>query len=242
MSGRVLVTGGAKRLGRAIVLDLAGRGMDVCIHYNRSRTEAEDVAEQVMELGRCAYLVQGDLSKEGGPERVVEDAAAKVGGLDALVNSASVFPSDKLMEFTFEELAFNMRVNTYAPLVLCRAFAKQCDRGAVVNMLDSRILSYDKIHVSYHLSKRALDAVTRMLASELAPSIRVNAVAPGLVLPPVNAPKNYVVEGVKHLPLQKQGTAQDVADAVAFLLNSGFITGQTVYVDGGRHLNGTFYG
>ena len=242
MKGTALVTGAAKRLGKAIALHLAERGMDICIHYNTSAEDAQEVANAVRELGRSAWLVEGDLADEGVPERVVDDAAAAAAGLDVLVNSASIFPADSLMEFTFEELQWNLRVNAWAPLVLCRCFAGQCETGTVVNLLDSRVLSYDRTHVAYHLSKKMLDALTRMLAVELAPAIRVNAVAPGLVLPPVGAPVDYMVQGAAELPLKTHGSAQDVATAVAYLLDAGFVTGQTLYVDGGRHLDGSFYG
>jgi len=239
----VLVTGGARRLGKVTALHLASLGMNVVIHCHRSRDEAEETAEEVFRLGRRAAVVEGDLGDIDALGAMFSQCVDTLGPISALVNSASIFEPGNVLAFSCADLERNMRINAMAPLVLSRLFAAQEQMAAViVNILDSHVGEYDAPHVPYHLSKRALDSLTRMLAVELAPRIRVNAVAPGLILPPENAPENYGLLRQKELPLRRQGAPDDVAKAVAFLLESEFITGQTIFVDGGRHLSGSFYG
>ena len=136
----------------------------------------------------------------------------------------------------------NIRINTLAPLLLSRSFAKQTKQGVIINFLDSRIVEYDAQHAAYHISKRSLFTITRMLALEFAPSIRVNAVAPGLILPPEGKDINYLKEHAQNNPLKCYGDPQDIADAVLFLIRSSFITGQVIFVDGGYHIKGCTYG
>ena len=147
-----------------------------------------------------------------------------------------------MTDFTQEELLANLQVNALSPLWLCRAFAAQQRAGAVVNFLDTRISDYDREHAAYHLSKRMLHALTKMLALELAPRIRVNAVAPGLILPPPGQDETYLRRHINTNPLRRIGTPEGVAAAALFLLRSAFVTGQVIYVDGGRHLKGCVYG
>jgi len=238
-----LITGGGKRLGKETALHLASCGMDVIVHCNRSRSEADEVAHAVVANGCRAAVVQGDLGDIASIPALFARCVEQLGPIAALINSASIFPDGRVLSFSDDDLQENMRVNAMAPLILSRCFAKQSSEAqSIVNILDSHVGEYDARHVPYHLSKRALDAITRMLAVELAPQIRVNAVAPGLILPPVDAPPDYAQVRQKDLPLQKQGSPIDVARAVAFLLENEFITGQTIFVDGGRHLRGSFYG
>jgi NAD(P)-dependent dehydrogenase (short-subunit alcohol dehydrogenase family) len=129
-----------------------------------------------------------------------------------------------------------MEVNAWVPFVLSRAFAQRIGRGKIVNLLDTRLKGYDWTHVGYILSKHLLAVMTRMMALEFAPHITVNAVAPGLVLPPPGKDETYLQSLVHTVPLQRYGGAQDIADAVVFLIRSDFITGNVIYVDGGRHL------
>jgi NAD(P)-dependent dehydrogenase (short-subunit alcohol dehydrogenase family) len=148
------------------------------------------------------------------------------------------------LETTSEALALNMQIHAYAPLALSRAFAGQDPfvSGHIVNLLDSRVQDYDKLHVPYHLSKRSLLALTRMLAIELAPRVAVNAVAPGLILAPAGHGQEYM-ENLAHTnPMNRYGNPQDIVEAVLFLVQSEFITGQVIYVDGGRHMKGHMYG
>ena len=145
------------------------------------------------------------------------------------------------MDFTLADLDKNIRVNAFSPLVLSRMLARQEMNGAIVSFLDTRINDYDAEHAAYHLSKRMLYSMTRMLALELAPHIRVNAVAPGLILPPAGKDKTYL-ERRKHTnPLGSYGDVSQITDTVLFLLANDFVTGQIIFVDGGRHLKGSVY-
>ncbi len=242
MKGTVLVTGAAKRLGRDIALYLAQRGMDVVIHCHRSESAAAELQGHIESLGQRAVVVPEDLSAEGGAQRLMERAIRAFSGLDAVVNSASIYPADTILNVTSDSVMRNMQVNAVSPLLIAREFAVRCGGGAVVNLLDSRMVAFDREHAAYHLSKRVLDSVTRMLALELAPRVRVNAVAPGFVLPPEHAPADYFEKGIADVPLRRQGSPSHVSRAVAFLIDHDFITGQTIFVDGGRHLNSAFYG
>ncbi|MBN2341161.1 MAG: SDR family oxidoreductase [Deltaproteobacteria bacterium] len=237
----VLVTGGARRIGRAVASFLAGRGMTVAVHCHHSVAEATSLVDEIAANGGNGFVVQGNLADESDVLSLLEEANQRSGGLHVLVNNASVFSEDHVLDLTFGSLMENMMVNAYSPLLLSREFARDNAASCIVNMLDSRVVDYDSIHASYHLSKRVLSDVTRMLALELAPQVRVNAVAPGLILPPEGKGDAYVDARKQELPLKKKGTVAQVCSAVDFLIENEFVTGQTVFVDGGRHLNGAIY-
>jgi pteridine reductase len=237
LSGKTaLVTGGALRLGAAIVHGLAGEGANVVLHYNRSHGPAEELAQKLEEAGTSAWTVKADLGKPEDVEALIPRSLELPGQLDILVNNASIFSPDALMEATFDDVVQNLRVNAWAPLALSRAFARHTQRGAIVNSLDTRVADYDWKHFSYIASKNVLELWTRMTALEFAPGIRVNAVAPGLILPPPGKDEAYLEAMQETVPLKRHGGAEDIVRAVIFLLQSEFVTGQVVYVDGGRHL------
>jgi len=235
-----LVTGSARRLGRETALALAEEGADVIVHYPGSVGDAERTAEDVRQLGARSWTIAADLSDPAGSGSLVTRAAGLAGGIDLLVNNAAVFPADRLADVPVEDFASTLRVNALGPLILSRAFAGEAEGEAVVNLLDTRIAVDDPTHASYVASKRLLWALTRMLAIELAPRVRVNAVAPGLILPPPGRDAAWLRKAAPDdNPLGRAGTGRDVAEAVTFLLASEFITGQVVFVDGGRHLRGS---
>ena len=237
-----LVTGAGRRLGRAVVLALARAGANVAIHYRVSGAEAEETAAEASLLGARTWLFEADLSTPAGAEELVQRAAAETGGLDMLVNNASMFDECAFADSSAEAVLENVNVNALAPMCAARAFAAQQRPGAIVNMLDAMVADYDRKHVPYHLAKRMLLTLTNIMAIEFAPLVRVNAVAPGLVLPPEGKGADYL-ESLRHTnPLNRHGSADCVADAVLYLLRAGFVTGQTLYVDGGRHLRGSVYG
>lgn len=238
-----LVTGAAKRLGRSIVLGLADRGVNVVVHYRSSVREAEETADEVRQRGAEAWALSADLEDFQAASRLVARAADLAGRpLDILINSASVFEPSRLLEFPPEALERNVRLHGLAPLLLARSMAAQGRGAQIVNVLDTRILEFDRLHAAYHLSKRMLFTLTRMLARELAPTIRVNAVAPGLILPPEGKDASYLERLAEKVPLRAHGHPQDVVRATLFLLDSPFITGQVIYVDGGQHMLGSMYG
>lgn len=237
-----LVTGAAKRLGRAIALALAREGVNIIVHYHTSKREAEVTADDIRSHGVNAWTIQADLGSLEQAETVIPQAREYAGAIDILVNSASIFPQNRVTDFSGDDFRQNMYTNALSPLWFSRAFAEQKRPGVIINLLDTRMLDYDHAHAAYHLSKRTLYTLTKMLSIEFAPNIRVNGVAPGLILPPPDQDEIYLAQ-LKHTnPLQRVGTADDVAAAVLFLIRSDFITGQVIYVDGGRHLRGHFYG
>ena len=242
-SGRTaLVTGAARRLGRATSLALAEQGADVVLHYHRSADDAAELAELIRDRGRQAWLVCADLTNDHDVSSLVDRATEQAGHLDILINNASVFRTDRITETDADTFWENIQIHAYAPLILSRDMARQAHSGHIVNFLDCRITDYDAEHAAYHLSKRMLFTLTRMLALELAPRVAVNAVAPGLILPPEGEDEDYLRQLASTNPMQRHGSAQSITDAVLYLLCSDFVTGQIIFVDGGRHMKGRVYG
>jgi pteridine reductase len=236
-----LVTGAARRVGRAIAVSLARNGVHVVVHYHQSAQDALALCGEIRQLGVSAWPVRGDLMDAGQTEQVFREAAAQAGTIDLLVNNASIFERDTLWDATGESIARNVRIHAAAPLILSRELAKQGKAGHVVNLLDTRITMCGKEHASYDLSKSMLMTLTRRLALELAPNVAVNAVAPGAILPPAGQSEAYLAKLAGATPLNRVGDPRDVVDAVLFLLHSRFITGQVLYVDGGMHMKGCLY-
>jgi pteridine reductase len=254
-----LITGAAKRVGRSIAGALADQGANIIVHYNTSKTEAESLVDELKGRGVDSWSVRASLAGRERIEAMWKEAVscAPGGRISFLVNNASIFSSDTVETLTEESLEANLRINTLAPLELIRMFAGQSeyapsapkqDRsgpgqpGCVVNLLDSRIGGYMSRHVSYALSKRALFGLTRMLALELAPRIRVNAVAPGMILAPEDAAREELERLAARAPLARWGDPEDVANAVVFLLRNDYITGLVVYADGGAFIKEELYG
>jgi len=238
LSGKTaLVTGGAKRIGKAVALALAGRGVHVAVHYNRSGGEAEKTAAEIREYGVKAWTVGGDLSDGEETKRIVPLAKEKAGRIDILVNNASVFGESRLRGIDIGDFERTLAVNAIAPLVLSEAFAGQTDSGVIVNFLDSRIAAWDLDRVAYQVSKNMLYHLTGMTAAAYAPDIRVNAVAPGVILPPPGKDESVAERLGKLSPLKRRGTLEDVTDAVLFLVGHDYLTGEVLYVDGGLNIS-----
>lgn len=240
-----LVTGGARRIGRAICEALAPTH-DVVIHARDSRGEAEELAERLRSAGGSAWVVCADLRvplEAEGLLAVARDACGRP--VSVLVNNASDFPERTFAETTWDDLESMVKLHAWAPLALTRALADQEDlpeSACVVNLVDTRITGYDLLHVPYLLSKQMLHDVTRLTAKLLAPHVRVNAVAPGPILPPSSKSGEAAVQdllrGAATVPLKRAGSAGEVAHAVRSLVENAYVTGQTLFVDGGRHLRG----
>jgi NAD(P)-dependent dehydrogenase (short-subunit alcohol dehydrogenase family) len=235
----VLVTGAAKRLGRAIALDLARHGWSVAIHYNSSEKEARATAADAATAGVKVALLKADLGRESETATLIERAAAELGPLTGLVNSASLFENDDWYSVTRESWDKHMETNLRAPFVLAQAFARQVPRdghGAIVNLIDQRVLKPTPQFLSYSLSKASLKWLTTTLAQALAPRVRVNAVAPGPTI--INARQSAAdfVRQRDATVLGRGAEPQDVCDAVRYLLEACAVTGQMLAVDGGQHL------
>ena len=235
--GAALVTGGARRIGRAVALALAGAGFDVAIHYGASRDEAEATAGAVRALGRRAAVVQADLNVEAQVRTLVPSAIEALGPLSVLVNNASVFEDDRVGGLSRDIWDRHLETNLRAPIVLAEAFAGQApDGSAIVNLLDQRVLKPDPRFFSYALSRNGLWWATRTMAQALAPRIRVNGVGPGPTLPSIHqTPADFAAEAAA-VPLARAGSPEAVADAVLWLVNAELVTGQMIAVDGGQHL------
>jgi pteridine reductase len=231
-----LITGAAVRLGRQTALTLADHGVNIVAHYSRSGDPASALCREIQSRGVKAFPIQADLQKPEDRASLIARAVEAVGPLGILINNASIFPLQTLDDLTLPGLMENVQVNAWAPLELARNFARSAHRGKIVNLEDSRLRGYDFAHAGYILSKHMLSLITRMLAVKLAPHFTVNAVAPGLILPPPGKDQSYLDRLVATVPLQRHGSPADIANAVLFLLESDFITGQVIYVDGGRHL------
>lgn len=235
--GAALVTGGGKRIGKAICLELARAGFDVAIHHRGSGDAARAVAEEVRALGRRAATVAADLSVEAEVRGLVPAAVQALGPLSALINNASVFEDDRVGSLGRETWDAHIETNLRAPIVLAEAFAAQAPHGsAIVNLLDQRVLKPDPRFFSYALSRNGLWWATRTLAQALAPRIRVNGVGPGPTLPSVHqTPEDFAAEAGGTL-LQRAGSVDAVASAVRWLVEADMVTGQMIAVDGGQHL------
>jgi NAD(P)-dependent dehydrogenase (short-subunit alcohol dehydrogenase family) len=234
-----VVTGGAVRLGRAISLALAHEGAAVFIHYNRSAGPAEDLRDEIIAAGGTAVAGSGDLSDQRKAAEIIAAASDALGHVSVLVNSASGFPADNITNLDVDAWQSTMNLTLGSPLFLTQAFAAEVPAdgsGAVVNITDIKTMRPYKEHLSYMLAKGGIDTLTRATALALAPNIRVNAVALGVILPPPGEGEEYVNALAAALPLQRAGGAQVVADTVVFLAKNDFITGEIIHLDGGALL------
>ncbi len=233
-----LITGGARRIGRAITLALARAGYAVVVHAHRSRDEAEQLCAEIAKQGGRAAVVLADLAQDGDVRRLIP-AATAFGALTLLVNNAGEFERDEIGSLDVARFDRTMAVNLRAPLFLSEVFAAQAPAGAdasIVNLLDQRVFKPTPHFVSYSLSKNALFAATTTLAQALAPGVRVNAVAPGPVLASQRqAPEDFARQ-TSALPLGRGPTPEAVAEAVVYLASAASVTGQTIAVDGGQSL------
>lgn len=235
LEGTVLVTGAAKRIGAAIALDLAEQGLDVVVHHNTSAEAAAATASAIEALGRTAWTVGADLGSPDAAESLIQRAEAEAGRpVDYVVNNASAFPRIALPSMTYHDVDTMMRLHAYAPLAIARA-AKHAK--AIVNLLDTRITSHDPHHFPYLMSKQMMAELTRSLAKELAP-VRVNGVAPGPILPSTDGSDEGLEPAVAATVLGRAGLPTEIAHAVRFMLEAEYVTGNVVFVDGGRHLRG----
>lgn len=235
-----VVTGGAVRLGRAITLGLAETGYDLLIHYNSSAGPARETARRVEALGRRAVTVQADLSAGVGARRLADAARDAFGRLDLLVNSAATFVEADLMQVDEEQWDQVMNVNLKGPFLTVQATAamlKAC-RGSVVNLVDLSAFQPWTRYPHHSVSKAGLMHLTKILARVMAPYVRVNAIAPGAVLPPDDFSDDERRRELERTPVGELGTPDDVVRTVLFLAGSPFMTGEVVVVDGGRGLGG----
>jgi NAD(P)-dependent dehydrogenase (short-subunit alcohol dehydrogenase family) len=234
-----LVTGGARRIGRALVLELAASGYAVAIHHHDSGAEAEALAAQIGRKGGKAVALAADLADEAAVKQLLPEAATALGPIGVLVNNASIFGNDTVSSATRESWDAHMAVNLRAPFVLTQEFAAQLPPnagGAIVNLLDERVWNLTPYFVSYTLTKSALWTLTRTMALALAPRIRVNGIGPGPTLPSPRQSAAQFAERCHAMPLKRGTSPDEVAAALRFILAAPAMTGQMIALDGGEHL------
>ena len=235
--GAALVTGAGRRIGRAIALRLAAAGFDIAVHYRSGPEDAADTAEAVRALGQRAETFQAELTDEAAARDLVARAAAALGPLTALVNSASTFQDDRAGDLTRKTWDAHFETNLRAPVVLAEAFAAQAPDGAsIVNLLDQRVWKPTPQFFSYALSKSALWTATQMLAQAFAPRLRVNGVGPGPTLASVHQDEAAFEAEAAGVLLGRSVEPEEVAAAVLYLIDAQAVTGQMIAVDAGQHL------
>jgi NAD(P)-dependent dehydrogenase (short-subunit alcohol dehydrogenase family) len=231
----ILVTGGAKRVGKIFALACAHAGADVVIHHGHSAEEAETTRQEIVGVGRRAWVIEADLNDPAQAESLIP-LINEFTSLHGLVNSAAIFESHSLETTSLHDWEKHLQVNLTAPFLLSQAFAKQAPEGArIVNILDWRALRPGADHFPYTISKAALAALTKSLAVALAPNITVNALALGAILPPSDGKAKPDI--IKKVPVGRWADEQEVEQALIFALTCpAYITGEIIHVDGGRHL------
>ncbi|NNL34683.1 MAG: SDR family oxidoreductase [Silicimonas sp.] len=250
MSGAALVTGGAKRLGRAMALFLAERGLDVAIHYNSSGDDAEAVADDIRAMGRKAVTMQADLTVEEEVQALVPAAAEALGQpLTVLVNSASVFEYDNIKSATRESWDRHIESNLRAPFVLTQRFAEQAPdpviegrwdeptaQALVVNMIDMRVRKLTPEFMSYTIAKMGLWAFTRTAAQALGPKVRVNGIGPGPTMQGARQSAEHFANQRAATIMNRGADPSDITHALGYFLDAPAVTGQLLCIDGGQHL------
>jgi NAD(P)-dependent dehydrogenase (short-subunit alcohol dehydrogenase family) len=235
----VLVTGAARRVGRSIALDFASRGWAVGVHFRHSEAEAHEVAAQIRAHDGRAIALPADLAREAEVQQLVPTATAALGPLRCLVNNASTFERDSALDATRASWDLHLESNLRAPFVLIQHFARQLEQGVegnVINIIDERVWNLTPHFLSYTLSKAALWTLTRTLALALAPTIRINAIGPGPILPSTHQTAESFNRLCETLPLRRGTTPAEICAAIHFVLASPAMTGQMVALDGGKHL------
>jgi NAD(P)-dependent dehydrogenase (short-subunit alcohol dehydrogenase family) len=238
MPDYAIVTAGSRRLGREIVLKLADMGYDIALHYNTSEDDAKTTAREVMKYGRRVELFRRNFEHFDEVLTLMQEIIGTMGGPPTiLVNNASIFERNVLRETTPEQFDADFDVHVKAPYFLMRDFANNVERGHIINMVDTSITRTGTTYFTYLLSKKALYELTRMAAKELAPRIRVNAIAPGIILPPVGWNEHHAEKASRENLLQRQAGPADIVAALEYLVKSEQVTGECLYVDGGDHVD-----
>lgn len=235
-----LVTGAARRIGRAIALDLAARGIGVGVHYHRSEAEAREVVGTITAKGGRAVALRADLGREDETRTLVQRLTDALGAPSLLVNNASLFERDDALTATRASWDAHLEANLRAPFALSQEFARHLPAdtaGLIVNMLDQRVWNVTPHFTSYTVSKAGLWTITQTLALALAPRVRVNAIGPGPVMPSVRQTQTQFDRQVASVPLGRSARVEEICAAIHFMIAAPSMTGQMIALDGGQHLN-----
>ena len=237
---KIIITGGANRIGAAIARKLSGIGVEIVIHYNKSKFNAEKLKIELSKKFTKVYLVKGDLSKETDLNKILKFSKSKLKYFDCLINNASLFENDKLENFTTNSWGLHLRTNLRAPALLSKGFAKNVKRNNnnnIINIIDQRVFKLTPFFFSYTISKTGLFTLTKTSAMSFAPNIRVNGIAPGPTIKNKRQSIKHFKKQYLSTPLRKQVNVYEICNAVDFLVKNRSITGQVIAVDSGQSLN-----
>ena len=236
---KIIITGGATRMGAAIARKLSGPNKEILIHYNKSKLKAEKLKKELSYKGTKIYLVKGDLSKETNIKKIIKFAKSKLKFFDCLVNNASLFENDKLENFTLDSWSKHLRTNLRAPALLTKEFAKNVKgkNNNIINIIDQRVFKLTPYFFSYTISKTGLYTLTKTSAMSLAPNIRVNAIAPGPTIKNQRQSEKHFKKQYLATPLKRQVDVEQICNAVNFFIKNISITGQVLAIDSGQNLN-----
>ncbi len=236
---KIIITGGATRMGAAIARKLSGKNKEILIHYNKSKLKAEKLKEELSNKGTKVYLVKGDLSKETDIKKIIKFAKSKLKFFDCLVNNASLFENDKLENFSLDSWSKHLRTNLRAPALLTKEFAKNVKgkNNNIINIIDQRVFKLTPYFFSYTISKTGLYTLTKTSAMSLAPGIRVNAIAPGPTIKNQRQSEKHFKKQYLATPLKRQVDVGQICNAVDFFIKNISITGQVLAIDSGQNLN-----
>jgi|TARA_B110000444_G_scaffold132243_1_gene124203 NAD(P)-dependent dehydrogenase (short-subunit alcohol dehydrogenase family) len=235
---KIIITGSATRIGAAIAISLAGYDTQITLHYNKSTKEVKKLKTQLENLGSKIFLIKADLSKVTQTKKIISFAYKMMKGLDCLVNNASVFEKDDLINFSEKSFNKHMIVNLQAPAMLTQEFKKylKLKKGNIINIIDQRIFKLTPFFFSYTLSKTGLQVLTKTSAMKLAPNIRVNGVAPGPTIKNRRQSNKHFRKQWKSLILEEKVDPENICSTIKYLINNDNITGQIISVDGGQSL------
>jgi len=236
---KIIITGGATRIGAAIAEKLSGEDVEMVIHFNRSKILAENLKKKLSNSGTKVFLVQGDLSKEVNLNRIIKFAKSKLKYFDCLINNASLFENDSLKNFTFKSWKQHMDINLKAPAYLTKEFSKNTKgkNNNIINIIDQRVFKLTPFFFSYTLSKAGLYTLTKTSAMDLAPNIRVNGIAPGPTIKNKRQSETHFKKQYLATPLKQQVNVKDICSAVDFFIKNSSTTGQVIAIDSGQSLN-----
>ena len=235
---KIIITGGATRIGAAIAKSLANFDNKIIIHYNKSKTHAVKLKRELQDLGSEVYLLKADLNKTKQTQNLMKTAFKKMNGIDCLINNASIFENDNLKNFSEKSFSNHININLKAPAILIRELKKLIKNsdGCVINIIDQRVEKLTPFFFSYTLSKSSLATLTKISAMNLAPNIRVNGISPGPTLKNKRQSENHFKKQWKSLLLKKKVNMKNICEAVKFLIQSDNITGEIINIDSGQRL------
>jgi pteridine reductase len=240
MKKTALITGSSKRIGRAIAEHLASEGWNIIIHYNSSGERAQKLTNLLSKKypQQRFISIKANLTAQLGVKSLIPKVISEMGQISLLINNASVFNPGCIADTDYELFDNQFDVNLKAPFFLIRDFAKYCKKGVIINFADTRITKNRSDYAAYTLSKKCLWELTKMAALEFAPNIRVNAVAPGLTLPPEGKGEEYLQKLAKKIPMKSPGDIQEIRKSIDYILDNDHLTGQLLFNDGGENLDG----